>query len=52
VVRGTKARIEFSLLRSAQVGAHRVGPGYLPDVQPRIGLHVCLDSPKGYALKG
>jgi hypothetical protein len=52
VVRGAKAGIEFGLLCSAQVGAHGVGPGDLPDVKPRVGLHFCLDSPEGYAKQG
>jgi hypothetical protein len=52
VIRGAKAGVEFGLLGMAEVGAYGVGPGNLPDVQARIGLHVCLDSPKGYAKQG
>jgi hypothetical protein len=51
MVHGAKACVKFSLLRAAQVGAYGIGPSDLPDVQPRVGLHVCLDSPKGYGKK-
>jgi hypothetical protein len=43
----SEAGVQFSLLRRAQVGAHRVGPADFPDVEPGVGLHLSLDSPKG-----
>ncbi|WCI07908.1 hypothetical protein PJ267_14895 [Arthrobacter sp. OVS8] len=49
VVAGAEAGIEFGLLGRPEVRSDRVGPGDLPDVEPRVGLHGCLASPKGYA---
>jgi hypothetical protein len=51
VVRAAEAGIEFGLLGRPQVGTHRVGPADFPNVEPGIGLHLCLDSPKGYAYQ-
>ena len=49
VVARAEAGVEFCLLGCAEIRAHRVGPGDLADVEPRIRLHGCLASPKGYA---